>query len=148
HKVRFMRRHDISWKKCNAITRASRSSLRCLAVGAKCEPRVTKLLSEPLGFRNKVTALVETDEGRSLPSPQLVAIRRRCVEAEGNICYARGNKVVVLGRPVPQCDIRFTLSEADDPRPADHLEVDRWIAFVKRTETIDKEALSQHAANS
>jgi hypothetical protein len=35
HEVRLMSRHDVSWKKRNAITGASRCSLGRLAVGAK-----------------------------------------------------------------------------------------------------------------
>ena len=52
-------------------------------------------------------------------------------------------------RPVPATldDIGFTPGKAHDTRTADHFEVDRRMAFVKRTETIDDKVLGQHPAD-
>src|SRR5260370_36992024 len=140
-----MSRHDVSWKKRNAVARASRGGLRCLAVGTKRKPLVAKLAGQPLGLGNEVALLVETDKHRCLPGPELLAIGGRSIKAKGDRRHAPGDKLAVLGWPISQRDIRFTLSKAHDTRAADHFEVDRRIAFMKRTETIDEEALGQHA---
>jgi hypothetical protein len=72
--VRFMRGHDISWKKRNAVARASCSSLRRLAAGAKRKPAVAEMAGEPRGFGNEVAFFIEANEGWRLPSVELVAI--------------------------------------------------------------------------
>src|SRR5262252_2974204 len=101
------------------------------------KPAVAKLASQPLGLGNEVTLFVETDEDQRLAGLEFVAKGGRCVKAEGDRCDAPGNKLAVLGRPVSQRDICFPLRKTHDPRPADHFEVDRRIAFVKSPETID-----------
>jgi hypothetical protein len=41
-----------------------------------------KMAAEPRGFGNEVALFIETDEGRHLPSVELVAIGARCVKTE------------------------------------------------------------------
>src|SRR5260370_24747317 len=105
-----MSRHDVSWKKRNAVARASRGSLRCLAVGTKRKPLVAKLAGQPLGLGNEVALLVETDKHRCLPGPELLAIGGRSIKAKGDRRHAPGDKLAVLGWPISQRDIRFTLA--------------------------------------
>jgi uncharacterized protein YjiS (DUF1127 family) len=70
-----------------------------------------------------------------------------CVKTKSDRCYAPGNKLAVLGPAVSQREVRFTPSKAHDPRSADHFEVDRRILLMKCTQTIDEEALGQHASS-
>src|SRR5260370_41087341 len=79
-----MSRHDVSWKKRNAVARASRGSLRCLAVGTKRKPLVAKLAGQPLGLGNEGGLLVETDKHRGLPGPELLPIGGRKQKAKGD----------------------------------------------------------------